>query len=108
MKGYWLIIGTEMADEEAQRDYGELWKPIATKYGARVNQLATPPILLEARDGRRVIVVEFPSYEIARACYDDPEYQEARLMALKASKRALLIIKGDRMTPARRQSSEAN
>lgn len=95
MKGYWLIIGTEITDEVAQKDYGEVWKPIAAKYGARVNQLATPPLLLEARDARRVIVVEFPSYEIARACYDDREYQEARLLALKASKRELLIIQGD-------------
>lgn len=95
MKGYWLIIGTEISDEGAQRDYGELWKPIAEKYGARINQLVTPPILLESRDAQRVIVVEFPSYEIARACYDDPAYQEARLLALKASKRELLIIQGD-------------
>lgn len=95
MKGYWIIIGTVISDQEAQSEYGKLWKPIADKHGARVNQLVTPPLLLEARDAHRVIVVEFPSYEIARACYDDPAYQEARLLALKASKRELLIIQGD-------------
>ncbi|TGQ24896.1 DUF1330 domain-containing protein, partial [Mesorhizobium sp. M4B.F.Ca.ET.214.01.1.1] len=28
MKGYWLIIGTEISDQQAQAEYGRLWKPI--------------------------------------------------------------------------------
>ena len=36
MKGYWLILGTEVADAAAQQDYGRLWAPIAERYGARL------------------------------------------------------------------------
>lgn len=95
MKGYWLIVGTAISDQEAQAEYGRLWKPIAEKYQAKLNPLKRAPLLLEQRDANRVTVVEFPSYEQARACYDDPAYAEAKTFALKASNRELLIVEGD-------------
>ncbi|TIO14004.1 MAG: DUF1330 domain-containing protein, partial [Mesorhizobium sp.] len=51
--------------------------------------------LVEARDAGRVIVVQFPSLEAAKACYDDPAYEEAKRFALQASNRVLLIFEGD-------------
>lgn|SRR5574337_463146 len=95
MKGYWIILGTEVTDHVAQAEYNRLWIPIAEKYHARLNPTTVPPLLKEARNTARVIVAEFPTYELAKACYDDPAYQEAREFALKASMRDLLIIKGD-------------
>jgi uncharacterized protein (DUF1330 family) len=52
-------------------------------------------LLKEARDTARVIVVEFPSYELAKACHEDPAYQRAMHVASKASKRDLLIVEGE-------------
>jgi uncharacterized protein (DUF1330 family) len=95
MKGYWIILGAEISDQGAQGEYGRLWKPIAEKYQARINPLKVPPLLKETGDVRRVVIVEFPSYELAKACYDDPAYEEARQFALRASKRELLILEGD-------------
>ncbi len=95
MKGCWLIIGTEISDDGAQSEYVRLWKPIAEKYQARVNPLKAPPLLKEVRDARRVTIVEFPSYELAQACYEDPDYEEARRFALQASNRELLILQGE-------------
>lgn len=95
MKGYWLILGTEISDPAAQAEYGRLWAPIAEKYRARINPLEVPPELREARDAHRVILVEFPSYDLARACYDDPAYAEARRFARQASDRELLILRGE-------------
>jgi uncharacterized protein (DUF1330 family) len=95
MKGYWLILGTEITDQAAQSEYGILWKPIAEKYRARINPGKVSPVLKEARDTARVIVVEFPSYKIARACYEDTAYQQALRFALKASKRSLLMFEGE-------------
>jgi uncharacterized protein (DUF1330 family) len=95
MKGYWLILGTEVTDQAAQSDYGRLWGPIAQKYQARLNPTKVPPLLMEARNTARVVIVEFPSYEMARACYADPAYEEARVFALRASKRDLLIFEGE-------------
>ncbi|MDX8508460.1 DUF1330 domain-containing protein [Mesorhizobium captivum] len=47
-----------------------------------------------------MMVVEFPSLEMAKACYDDPAYEEARRFALQASNRVLLIFEGDLGEPA--------
>jgi uncharacterized protein (DUF1330 family) len=52
-------------------------------------------LLKEARNTARVIIAEFPSYEVAKACYEDPAYQEARRFALQASQRDLLIFEGE-------------
>jgi uncharacterized protein (DUF1330 family) len=95
MKGYWLVLGTEISDQVAQDEYGHLWAPIAEKYRARLNPMKQPLLLKEARNTSRVIVVEFPSYAIAKACYEDPAYEEARRFALRASNRDLLIFEGE-------------
>ena len=96
MKGYWLILGTEVTDPAAQAEYSRLWKPIAEKYQARINPSKVPPVLKEARSGTaRVIVVEFPSLAVAKACYDDPAYGDAMRFALQASKRDLVMFEGE-------------
>ncbi|OXC77523.1 hypothetical protein BSU04_16440 [Caballeronia sordidicola] len=50
---------------------------------------------MEAEQTTRVVLVEFPSYRQAKACYADPAYEEAKQYAMKASKRELLIVEGD-------------
>lgn len=94
MKGYWLVLGTAVADQSAQDDYNRLWRPIAEKYGAKINP-GTPPVLKEGRDTARLIVVEFPSLQAATDCYEDPAYQEAMAFAHKAAQRNLVIFGGD-------------
>ena len=95
MKGYWLILKAQVTDHEAQGEYARLWEPIAERYQARINPLAAPPALKEARASQQVLVVEFPSLELAVACYDDPAYREAATFALRASDRELLILRGE-------------
>lgn len=95
MKGYWIVLGSEVTDPDAQQAYGKLWAPIAEKFGAKLKSLDPGAVLKEAETTRRVVVVEFPSYERALACYADPAYDEAKQHALKASKRELLIVEGD-------------
>ncbi|TGS19059.1 DUF1330 domain-containing protein [Mesorhizobium sp. M2E.F.Ca.ET.209.01.1.1] len=95
VKGYWLIVGTEISDQEAQAEYARLWKPIGEKYQARTNTTKQPPLLVEARDAKRMVLVEFPSLEIAKACYADPAYAQAIRFALKASNRTLVMFEGD-------------
>jgi|ERR1700712_4990308 uncharacterized protein (DUF1330 family) len=95
MKGYWIVLGSEVSDQKEQQAYGKLWAPIAEKYGAKMKILDPGAALVEAQSTTRVIAVEFPTYEQAKACYTDPAYEEAKRHALKASKRELLILEGD-------------
>lgn len=93
MKGYWLMLRTEIADQKAPEECGKLWAPIAGNFGARLNPTKVTPILKETR-GARVVIVEFPSLEQAKACYDDPAYPEAMRFAPQMSKRELLVFRG--------------
>ncbi|MFF7709940.1 DUF1330 domain-containing protein [Pseudomonas sp. NPDC007930] len=94
MKGYWIILGSDVKDPQAQAEYGRLWKPIAEKYGAVLKVLGAGA-LQEALHSQRVLAVEFASIELARACYADPAYVEAKGFALRASARELLIVEGE-------------
>lgn len=95
MKGYWIVLGSDIADQEAQQSYVRLWAPIAEKYGAKLRPLETGAALMEATQTTRVVLVEFPSYQQAKACYADPAYEKAKQYAIKGSKRELLIVEGD-------------
>ena len=95
MKGYWLVLASEVTDTEARAEYSKRWAPIAEKYQARINTNKVPPLLKEARNTARVLVIEFPSLEMAKACYDDPDYQAAMKFAQQSADRDLLIFEGD-------------
>lgn len=95
MKGYWIILGTAVVDAAAQAKYGALWAPIAAKYQARLVTSGHSLELKETRDTHRVMLVEFPSLALARACWDDPDYQHAKDFARAASARDLVIVEGN-------------
>ena len=95
MKGYWLVLGADVTDPEAQAAYGRLWTPIAARHGARV--IRSPSVLeaKELRNTSRVLLIEFPDLATARACYDDPDYRAAIALAQRASTRDLVIFEAD-------------
>lgn len=95
MKGYWIILGTEVTDHEAQAKYGALWAPIAEKYQVRLIATGSSLDLKEGRNTQRMFLVEFPNFAMAKACYDDPDYQHAKVFALAASSRDLVLLEGD-------------
>ncbi|SAL83175.1 hypothetical protein AWB68_06805 [Caballeronia choica] len=45
MKGYWLILGSNVEDHAAQERYAALWKPIASRYQASVRMLDVTAVL---------------------------------------------------------------
>jgi uncharacterized protein (DUF1330 family) len=50
--------------------------------------------LVEGRGRDRNVVLEFPSYEVALACYRSPEYQPVKALREAASEADILIIEG--------------
>ncbi|MFT4437750.1 DUF1330 domain-containing protein [Caballeronia sp. 15715] len=95
MKGYWIVLGSEIDDQEEQSEYVKLWAPIAERYRAKLKSIDFGTVLVECKSTTRIVAVEFPSYEQAKACYADPAYVEAKTHALKASTREFLILEGD-------------
>jgi uncharacterized protein (DUF1330 family) len=92
--GYWIVRGT-VKDREAFDVYAQHWLPIAEAHGARYLTAGGRHETREGVDFDRVVIVEFPSYDAARACYDSSEYQTLLGDVLKAYDRELTIVDVD-------------
>ncbi len=92
-KGYW-IGRVDVDDVEQYMKYVAANAAPFAKYGARflvrAGQFTNP----EGSSRSRNVVIEFPSYEAALACYDSPEYQAAKALRDPVSSADLVIIEG--------------
>ena len=74
-KGYW-IARVDIRDMDAyKRDYMAHNGPVFAKYGARFLVRSGKTEVGEGSARGRNIVLEFPDYAAALACYRSPEYQ---------------------------------
>jgi uncharacterized protein (DUF1330 family) len=73
-KGYW-IVGADVRDEEPVKRYVAGNHPIFEKFGGhclvRAQKFAVPEGFCRSVQ----VVIEFPDYASALACYHSPEYQ---------------------------------
>ena len=92
-KGYW-IARIDVADVEQYKLYiAANAKPFAAfgaKFLVRSGRFEAP----EGTSRSRNVVIEFPSYQDALACYRCPEYQEAMNLRLAVSTGDLIIVEG--------------
>ena len=64
------------------------------RFGARLLVRGGRHELVEGRGRERNVVLEFPSYAEALACYRSPEYQPVKALRAAASEADILIIEG--------------
>jgi uncharacterized protein (DUF1330 family) len=75
-KGYWLAQ-VEVTDPERYKDYIAANQIAFRKYGARYVVRAGRHEAVEGTWRPRLVVIEFPDYQTALACYSSTEYQHA-------------------------------
>ncbi len=91
-----LIVDTKIENADEYEEYKKLAKPIAEKYGGtyrarggemdiRETDLWTPT---------RVVIVEFPDMDSARAFVDSDEYAPVKPMRVNNAKCTLFIVDG--------------
>jgi uncharacterized protein (DUF1330 family) len=92
-KGYW-IARVDVDDEAAYTTYRSLNALAFAKFGGRF--IARGPAVKVAKGTPRKhnVVIEFPSLEVAEACYASPEYQAALVHLAKVGEVDLVIIGG--------------
>ena len=92
-KGYWIARVT-VKDPETYKQYiaanAAAWKAFSGKFVVRAGRFEC----VEGTSRERNVVIEFPSYEAARACYDSPEYAAAKAIRKSAAESDLIIIEG--------------
>ncbi|WP_339755912.1 DUF1330 domain-containing protein [uncultured Hoeflea sp.] len=92
-KGYW-IGRIDVHDLEAYKAYIETATPAYKEFGATFLVRGGEFDAVEGQARSRNVVIEFPSYEAALACYNSETYQKARAIRQQFSDGELLIAKG--------------
>jgi len=95
LAGYWLVRSSEPKDLDAQKEYRRRWQLIAAKYKATIIAGNGRKSEREGKGLPLLLVVKFPSYELAVQCYEDKEYQEALVFARLAYERELVIVESN-------------
>ena len=92
-KGYWIgRVG--VSDPDAYRNYVAANAEPFARFGAKFLVRGGPFECVEGEARERNVVIEFPSLEAARACYDDPAYARAKSFRAAASAADIIIVEG--------------
>ncbi|MDO5705103.1 MAG: DUF1330 domain-containing protein [Paracoccus sp. (in: a-proteobacteria)] len=93
MKGYW--VGQVTVDDPAAYEAYRCANAAAfDKYGARFLVRGGLAEVVEGESRPRIVVIEFPSLQAARDCWNSPEYQAARDLRLPVSAADIVIVEG--------------
>lgn len=92
-KGYW-IARVDVSDPETYAGYVANNPAIFAKFGGRFVVRGGRFEAIEGSSRQRNVVVEFPDYQSAIACFNSTEYQENRKRRLASSVGDLIIIEG--------------
>jgi uncharacterized protein (DUF1330 family) len=92
-RGYW-IGHVDVSDPESYKAYVAANKGPFSKFGARFLVRGGAREVVEGKVRGRTVVMEFPSYEAALACYRSPEYQAAAALRRSNAEVDLVIAEG--------------
>ncbi len=72
----WVIVDTQIENDDAHEEYKRLAKPIAEQYGGVYRACGGPMEIIESGlwSPTRIVLVEFPDMASARAFIDSEEY----------------------------------
>ena len=92
-KGYW-IGRVDVHNPDGYKDYVAQNGAVFGKYGAKFLVRGGSFQSKEGSSRSRNVVIEFPDYATALACYESPEYQ--RLVAIRAPHGVadILVVEG--------------
>jgi uncharacterized protein (DUF1330 family) len=92
-KGYW-IARVDVKNDEGYKPYAAANPAIFKKFGGRFLVRGGKFDSPEGNSRARNVVIEFPDYASALACYRSPEYQDNIKVRLPHSAIDLIVIEG--------------
>ena len=92
-KGYW-IARVDVTDPEVFKQYVAANAIAFAKFGGRYVVRGGRFDAVDGPHRQRNVVVEFPTYEAALACWNSPEYQHAYKLRAKASVGDTVVVEG--------------
>ena len=94
MKGYWIGHLTVTDPEKHLASYVPASTAAIAKFGGRFLVRGGTSMQTEGHARPRHIVIEFPSYEAAVACYDSPDYRAAHARRADTAEADISIAQG--------------
>jgi len=91
--GYW-IANVDVRNADGYKEYVAALPDILRKFGGRYVTRGGKTEVVEGKNRSRVVVLEFPSYEAAMACYRSPEYAKAITLRQANADADLIVIEG--------------
>ena len=77
MKAYWVCIYEKIGNPEKLKEYAVKAKPAVEKFSGKFLARGGRTRTNDGINSPRTVVVEFPDYNTALACYDSTDYQKA-------------------------------
>ncbi|MBI1386601.1 MAG: DUF1330 domain-containing protein [Rhizobiales bacterium] len=92
-KAYW-IASVEVTDPDNYKNYAALAPACIERHGGRFLARGGKAEQMEGAGRPRNVVIEFPSLEAARTCYNSKEYQAAKAERKGAGIASIVIVEG--------------
>ncbi len=92
-KGYWVGL-SDVTDPRGFKEYVAANAAAFRKYGGRFLVRGGPSERMEGEVRERVVVIEFPDYGAALACYRSPEYAAALELRRNRALVDLVVVSG--------------
>lgn len=91
----YMIARVKVTDPEQYEKYKALSPGAIAAHGGKFIARGGETVTLEGEDdGRRIVIVEFPSLEAAKTFYDSPEYKKARAEREGAADGHFILVDG--------------
>jgi uncharacterized protein (DUF1330 family) len=92
-RGYWIAY-VDVTNPDGFAAYQVLLMPSVGKFGGRFLVRGGAREVVEGAVRSRTVVLEFPSYDVARECYRSNEYQAAKKLRHGNADVDLVIVEG--------------
>ncbi|HKE40133.1 MAG TPA: DUF1330 domain-containing protein [Casimicrobiaceae bacterium] len=91
----YFINDMEVTDPQLLEEYKKLSPPTVAQYGGRFLARGGRCETLEGNwSPKRLVIIEFPSLEQAKAWANSPEYAAAKRLRQRASRSNIVIVEG--------------
>ena len=92
----YLICRIHVTDPQRYDEYKKLTPAAIAKHGGRFVVRGGPVTTLEGPDEHdRVVVIEFPTMERAKAFWDGPDYAAAKALRKNAATGQFILVEGN-------------
>jgi uncharacterized protein (DUF1330 family) len=92
-KAYW-IARVDVRDPEGYKGYIAASKLAFDRFGAKFLVRGGASEAVEGTGRARNVIIEFPSMEQARDCYNSAEYQVAKAIRQKFAEGEIVLVEG--------------